>query len=87
MVRDVEVANAQREVDRVEIFERGGQIRQVQREKDERAATDATRSPQSSQTTIGSAYSAVSALRRRSHRPQEQSFVEAAQAIALQVEA
>ena len=37
MVRDVEVADAEREVDRVEIFERRGQERKVKREKDERS--------------------------------------------------
>ena len=34
MVRDVELLNAEREVDRVEIFEGGRKVRQVKGEKD-----------------------------------------------------
>jgi len=40
MVCDVEVANAEREVDRIEIFERGRQVWQVKREKDDREHDD-----------------------------------------------
>ena len=36
MARDVEVADAEREVDRVEIFERRRQERQVEREEEQR---------------------------------------------------
>lgn len=35
MVCDVELADAEREVDRIEIFERNGEIRKVKREKNE----------------------------------------------------
>ena len=41
MLRDVEVADPEREVDRVEIFERLREVRQVKREKDERERSDA----------------------------------------------
>ena len=36
VLRDVEVAHAEREIDRVEILERLRQIREVQREKGQR---------------------------------------------------
>ena len=40
VVRDVELTDAEGEVDRVEIFERRREVRQVQREKGERAITN-----------------------------------------------
>ena len=36
MARDVEVAQAQSEINRIEIFERGGKKRQVEREEERR---------------------------------------------------
>jgi len=41
MLRDIEVPQAEREVDRVEIFERGREIRKMEREKEEREQCDA----------------------------------------------
>ena len=41
MVRDVEVADAEREVHRVEIFERGRKVWKVKREEDQRENEDA----------------------------------------------
>ncbi len=40
MVRDVELPHAEREVDRVQIFERRWQHGQVRRERDDREQTD-----------------------------------------------
>ncbi len=40
MLRDVEIAHAQREIDRVEIFERWRQRGQVRRERDDREQAD-----------------------------------------------
>ena len=41
MVRDVELADAEREVHRVEIFERGREVWEVEREDDQRENEDA----------------------------------------------
>ena len=51
MARDVELAHAEREVDRVEIFERCGQERQVKREKEN--ASSATRASRSQTMLCG----------------------------------
>ena len=64
---------AEREVDRIEIFERRRQERQVEREE------DGGEQPRNSE---------ASAWPRRSgsRRPQQQAFVQAAGAVALQIE-
>jgi hypothetical protein len=41
MVRDVELPHAEREIDRVEIFERGRKIRKVKREEERCESPDA----------------------------------------------
>jgi hypothetical protein len=40
VLRDVEVADAEREVDRIEIFEGGRKVRKMKREKEDREASD-----------------------------------------------
>ena len=69
MLGDVEVADAEREVDRVEIFERGGQERQVKREEGERQGGSDARD-------VG--LTAISAALRGERRREQQSFVQAA---------
>ena len=75
MRRDVEVAHAEREVDRVDVFERRGEERDVrEREDGERAS--------------GDGHPTRGASTRRVTRPaQAQRLVQAPQAVALQVEA
>jgi hypothetical protein len=43
VMRDVERAQAEREIDRIDVFKRSGQVRKVEREKDQRGDRDSER--------------------------------------------
>ena len=65
MPRDIELTNAQGKVDRVEIFERFREVRQVQREKDRREKDHDRRVKVVSACSAGSALNVVDHVGRR----------------------